>query len=87
MGCSVWDVRLKVSADQVDLIPAEAVKAVDTTGAGDAFIGSLAYFLASGKPLGDAMHRANQIAAISVQHPGTQTSFPDAADIPPELLD
>jgi ribokinase len=77
---------LLVTPDQMELVPAEAVKPVDTTGAGDAFIGSLAFFLAAGKPLTDAIQRANKIAAISVQHPGTQTSFPDTADIPAELL-
>lgn len=77
---------LLVTPDQVEMVAAEAVKAVDTTGAGDAFIGSLAYFLGAGKPLIEAMQRANKIAAISVQSPGTQTSFPDADTLPPELL-
>jgi ribokinase len=76
-----------VTHEEAELVPAEAVKAVDTTGAGDAFIGSLAYFLATGKALKDAMQRANKIAAISVQSTGTQTSFPDAGTIPAELLD
>jgi ribokinase len=67
-------------------VPAPKVKAVDTTGAGDAFVGSLAYFLAAGAPLVDAMQRANQIAAISVQRPGTQSSFPSAAELPPGLV-
>jgi ribokinase len=62
------------------------VQAVDTTGAGDAFVGSLAYFLAQGRALVDAAERANRIAAVSVQGRGTQTSFPAAGDLPPELL-
>ena len=77
---------LLVTTDQTELVPAEVVNAVDTTGAGDAFIGSLAYFLGVGKPLVDAMEKANKIAAISVQHPGTQTSFPYASAIPSEIL-
>ena len=77
---------LLVTPEKTELVPAEAVKAVDTTGAGDSFIGSLAYFLAVGKSLTDAMYRANKIAAISVQHPGTQTSFPDAKTLATELL-
>jgi ribokinase len=77
---------LLVRADSSVHVPATPVKALDTTGAGDAYIGSLAYFLAAGKPLAEAMRRANQIAAISVQAPGTQTSFPTAAELPPELL-
>jgi ribokinase len=63
----------------------ESVKALDTTGAGDAFVGSLAFFLAAGKSLSDAIERANRIAAISVQSSGTQTSFPEAKDLPTEL--
>jgi ribokinase len=77
---------LLVSADGSTHVPAKPVKALDTTGAGDAFVGSLAYFLADGKPVTEAMRRANHIAAISVQASGTQTSFPVAEDLPPDLL-
>jgi ribokinase len=78
---------LLVTADECTHVPATQAKALDTTGAGDAFVGSLAYFLAGGKPLTEAMRRANYIAAISVQSPGTQTSFPVAADLPRTLLE
>jgi ribokinase len=57
-------------------IPAPKVKAVDTTGAGDVFIGSLAVYLAEGLPLDQAVRRANTVAALSTTRPGTQTSFP-----------
>lgn len=77
---------LLISSDEVVHVPATPVKAVDSTGAGDAFVGSLAYFLAAGKPLTEAMRRANHISAISVQASGTQTSFPVAADLPSDLL-
>lgn len=63
------------------------VQAIDTTGAGDAFVGSLAHFLAGGLPLREAARRANQVAAVSVTGRGTQTSFPDAAALPAELLE
>ncbi|HEY3789392.1 MAG TPA: PfkB family carbohydrate kinase, partial [Urbifossiella sp.] len=59
-------------------IAAPVVKAVDTTGAGDAFIGSVAHDLARDCDLAEAAERACRIAAISVQSPGTQTSFPRA---------
>lgn len=75
------------TADESLLLPAEQVEARDTTGAGDAFVGSLAYFLARGEPLPEAAARANRIAALSVQAPGTQTSFPAASSLPAELLD
>lgn len=73
---------LVVTGQEVTAIPAPVVQAVDTTGAGDAFIGSLAFFLARGNDLISAAQRATQIAALSVQLPGTQTSFPHAADLP-----
>jgi ribokinase len=55
--------------------PAFAVHPVDTTGAGDAFIGSLACFLAEGFEEMDAIARANLYAALSTLSPGTQKSF------------
>ena len=78
---------LLVSDKSTEHVPVETVKALDTTGAGDAFVGSLAYFLAAAKSLKDAIKLANTIAAISVQSSGTQTSFPQAGDLPPELLE
>ena len=78
---------LLVTPDEVAHVPAPSVKALDSTGAGDAFVGSLAYFLAAGKSLTEAMDRANQIAAVSVQASGTQSSFPTGADLPSGLLD
>ena len=69
----------------VEAIAAPVVAAVDTTGAGDAFTGSLAYFLARGDDLFAAARRATGVAAVSVQAPGTQTSFPRAADLPAHL--
>lgn len=77
---------LLVTRTASEHVPAVPVKALDSTGAGDAFVGSLAFFLAAGKPVTEAMRRANAIAAISVQSSGTQTSFPVAADLPAELL-
>jgi len=67
-------------------IPVAPVMAVDTTGAGDAFVGSLAYFLAEGRPIEQAIARANAIAAISVQTPGTQASYPRRSQLPAALL-
>lgn len=77
---------LYVSYDECFQVPAPRVKAFDTTGAGDAFVGSLAYFLGIGKSVQEAMERASAIASISVQHPGTQVSFPNAEDLPENLL-
>lgn len=74
--------------DALDVhIPVTPVTAVDTTGAGDAFVGSLAYFLAQGRPVETAVARANAIAALSVQTPGTQTSYPQRNQLPAALLE
>jgi len=62
------------------------VTSVDTTGAGDAFIGSLAVFLAEGMPENDALARANLYAALSTTRVGTQKSFPTRADFEAQWL-
>ncbi|MCC6617195.1 MAG: ribokinase [Anaerolineae bacterium] len=59
-----------------EFVAAEKVQAVDSTGAGDSFVGSLAYALAAGRSLGDAVRMSCAIATRSVLKPGTQTSFP-----------
>jgi len=62
-------------------IPARSVEAVDSTGAGDAFVGSLAYFLGQKRPLRDAVQWACAIATQSVLKHGTQTSFPKRDEV------
>jgi ribokinase len=66
-------------------VESPGVSAADTSGAGDAFVGSLAAYLAADVSLIDAIERACRVAAISVQHPGTQKSYPVAADLPDDL--
>jgi len=56
-------------------MPPYAVSAVDTSGAGDAFIGSLAVFLSEGMAEREAIARANLYAAMSTTGVGTQQSF------------
>lgn len=70
-----------VSADVSYRVSAPPVGAVDTTGAGDCFLGALAVFLARGAAMRDALTRACAAAAFSVSRPGTQTSFPTARDL------
>jgi ribokinase len=62
------------------LVPAFAVESIDTSGAGDAFIGSLAAFLAEGIVEQEALSRANLYAALSTTRIGTQKSFVRRAD-------
>jgi len=66
---------LLAGPDGMELIPAFKVQAVDTTGAGDAFIGSFAVFLGEGLPEKEALTRANLYAALSTTKVGTQKSF------------
>jgi ribokinase len=73
---------LVVEGDTAVEVPVERVQAVDTTGAGDAFVGALAVLVAEGRPLVEAAERANAVAAVSVRSRGTQTSFPTAAELP-----
>lgn len=56
-----------------------AVHSIDSTGAGDAFIGSFAVFLAEGVPEREAVRRANLYAGLSTTGVGTQKSFYDRA--------
>ncbi|MGO8797368.1 MAG: ribokinase [Candidatus Sulfotelmatobacter sp.] len=58
-------------------VPPFAVKSIDSTGAGDAFIGSFAVFLAEGIPEREAVRRANLYAGLSTTGIGTQMSFYD----------
>jgi ribokinase len=76
-----------VADDGWEHIPAAPVRAVDASGAGDAFIGSLAVFLLEGLPLQEAARSANRVAAMTVRRPGTQTSFPTRAELNDYLSD
>jgi len=70
---------LLAGRDRMEHIPAFSVKSVDSTGAGDAFIGSFAVFLGEGMPEGEAVRRANLYAGLSTTAVGTQKSFYDRA--------
>jgi ribokinase len=72
---------LLVAGDVEEHVPAVPVEAVDTSGAGDAFIGSLAVFWARGHSLLEAVRKANAVAALSVTRHGTQAAFPTRAEL------
>src|SRR5207248_9669718 len=72
---------LLVDAGTSEYFPAVPVAAVDATGAGDVFLGSLAVFLGEGCPLPDAVCRAQAVAALSVTRFGTQAAFPSGAEV------
>jgi len=62
--------------DRVEHLPSPGVDPVDTTGAGDAFVGAFVFGLASGLGERAAVRLGNACAADSVTRPGTQSSFP-----------
>jgi ribokinase len=67
-------------------ISANKVSVVDSTGAGDAFVGALAHFLDLGIDIFESSKRASAVATISVQGKGTQSSFPERDQLPSELF-
>jgi ribokinase len=69
-----------------DHLPPFAVKTIDSTGAGDAFIGSFAVFLAEGVAEREAARRANLYAGLSTTGVGTQKSFYDRGRFEAEWL-
>jgi ribokinase len=73
-GCVVQD------SDGSRHIPAAAVKAIDTTGAGDAFIGCLAAALAAGRPRDEAVRRASLYASLSTTRRGAQVSYAEGPE-------
>lgn len=72
---------LALAASEELAVPGRVVKAVDTTGAGDCFVGALASQLAEGVPLRAALAFANAAASISVQRMGAGPSMPTAAEV------
>lgn len=62
-------------------VPAVAVRAVDTTAAGDTFVGALCVAYAEGRPMPAAMAWAAAAAALAVQRPGASSAMPARAEI------
>ena len=72
---------LALAASEEFAVPGRAVQAVDTTGAGDCFVGALAAQLAEGAALRAALAFANIAASVSVQRMGAGPSMPTAAEV------
>ena len=62
-------------------VPALKAEAVDTTAAGDTFVGALAVALGEGRAPGDALAWATAAAALSVERAGASSSMPHRPDI------
>jgi ribokinase len=67
--------------DEPLIVAGRAVEAVDTTGAGDCFVGAVAAQLAGGKSIGDAIAYANVAASICVQRMGAAPSMPTKEEV------
>lgn len=67
------------------LIPGKKVDVVDTTGAGDAFIGSFAHYYTSGQDIETSLCDANIYAALTIKKRGTQKSYLSYNEVEEEL--
>jgi ribokinase len=63
------------------LISGRPVKAIDTTGAGDCFVGAVAAVLADGNPIQSALGYANVAASVCVQRMGAAPSMPTVDEV------
>ncbi|MEE4592128.1 ribokinase [Streptomyces sp. DSM 41524] len=72
---------LVADGDRTVLVPSPAVTAVDTTGAGDAFTGALAWRLGVGDDLVTAVRFAVRVGAAAVTRAGAQASFPSTEEV------
>lgn len=73
--------------DEAWAVDALKIKPVDTTGAGDCFVGVLAAALDRGKDLPAALHRASVAAGLACLAPGAQSSLPDTKAIDARVSD
>lgn len=76
-----------VSAEKEVHVPAFSVKSVDTTAAGDAFIGALAAFITKTKDVEDALTIASAAGALAVTRLGAQSSLPTLDEVTAFLRD
>jgi ribokinase len=76
------DGAVVIEGERAERVSAPRVKAVDTTGAGDAFCGALAQALADGAALVEAARWAVRVAAVSVTRAGAQGGLPRREDVP-----
>ena len=72
---------LALVAGEPLIVAGRPVKAVDTTGAGDCFVGAVAAQLAGGSSITDALDYADAAASICVQRMGAAPSMPTAAEV------
>ena len=74
-GCAYTD------GDKIGTAGIYPVKVVDTTAAGDSFIGGLCKTLSEGKSMSEAVAYASVVSSITVSRPGAGTSIPTADEV------
>jgi ribokinase len=72
---------LVADGNQVESVPAFQVRAVDTTAAGDAFVGGFSVALGEGRPVIDAVRWGNAAGALAATKLGAQPSLPGRAAV------
>lgn len=77
-GAIAWD------GGELLQIPPRPARVIDTTGAGDVFNGALAYALAGGRTLKEALSLANTAASLSTERYGAQSGSPLRGELPDE---
>lgn len=70
-----------VTKDNTQMVDSHKVNAIDTTGAGDAFIGCFAHYFVNNGDVLHAINMATAFAALSVTKRGTQTSYPNKEEV------
>jgi ribokinase len=78
---------LLAGAEGADLLPAFHVTPVDTTAAGDAFVGGFAVALAEGRPLAEAARWGNAAGALATTKLGAQPSLPTRRELETLILE
>ena len=78
---------LVADANGITRVPAYKVDAIDTTGAGDAFVGAMATELAGGASLAEAVSFATAMSAVAVQRMGAQSSYGNRAEVEQFIAD
>jgi len=78
-GAVAWDGSRHIEQ------PAHRVRVVDSTGAGDSFVGALCAGLLQGRAFNNAMHRAGVAAAMACSKVGAREGLPTAAELAAEI--
>ena len=82
VACRTWKRKNKQTLSKVHYLKALLLKNVlDTTGAGDAFNGALAYALSKNKTIEESLNLANKVAGLSTTKHGAGVSMPLLSDI------